>query len=126
MNPTLEGSFKFIGFRNDVASCLRAFDLYVSSSRWEGMPYTILEAMAAQLPVVATDVEGHRDAVAHCETGWLVASEDANALASALLRALKADNLAQLGANGLERVRDRFDIGQQMDRLQEVYEKISS
>ena len=62
----------FLGYRKDVAQLLATFDCFVLSSRSEGLSMTLLEAMAAGLPVVATDVGGNSEVVQHEETGFLV------------------------------------------------------
>lgn len=77
------------GPRQDVDELLPAFDLFVSSSLWEGLPTVILESMAAGVPVVATDVSGTRELVRHGVTGLLVPPGDAAALAEAMLQALR-------------------------------------
>ena len=82
----IEQSVHFLGGRNDVPQLLRQSDLFISSSNWEGFPTVILEAMAAQLPVVATDVGGSCELVRNGETGFLVPPSDPASLASAILR----------------------------------------
>ena len=69
---------------------MRACDLFVLSSRWEGMPNVVLEAMAAGLPVVATDVEGVRDVLVDGETGVLAKRESAESLSRKLSWLLNA------------------------------------
>jgi glycosyltransferase involved in cell wall biosynthesis len=72
---------------------LGQIDLLVSASLWEGFPTVILEAMAARVPVVATDVSGSRELVKNGETGILVAARSTEALAHAILQQL--DNRSQ-------------------------------
>jgi glycosyltransferase involved in cell wall biosynthesis len=72
------------GFINDIPQVLAAMDIFVLPSLYEGLPYTLMEAMAAGCAVVATDVGGNRDLVQHGKTGLLVPPADANALAQAL------------------------------------------
>lgn len=75
----------FLGGRDDVPHLLRQSDLFISASNWEGFPTVILEAMAADLPVIATDVGGSRELVQHGVTGYLVPPRDPQALAAAIL-----------------------------------------
>jgi len=82
----VEASVHFLGGRNDVPQQLRQSDLFVSSSNWEGFPTVILEAMAARLPVVATDVGGSCELVRTGKTGILVPPRDPAALAKAILQ----------------------------------------
>ncbi len=72
------------GFSNDIPQVLAALDVFVLPSLYEGLPYTLMEAMAAGCAVVATNVMGNRDLIEDGETGLLVPPADANALARAL------------------------------------------
>lgn len=74
----------FLGARADVEQILPALDLFVSSSRWEGLPTVILEAMASQTPVLGTRVSGTVELIEDGVTGKLVAANDAHALALAI------------------------------------------
>lgn len=105
----LEGSVHLLGWRTDLPGILRGATGFVLSSRWEGMPNVVLEAMAAGLPVVATGVEGVRELVIEPETGWIVPPEDAGALTAAL-RELLADPAGGIrrGLAGAGRVREAF------------------
>ena len=76
----------FLGARTDVPEILNALDLYCLPSRFEGMPISILEAMAARCPIVATRVPGTVDLVEDGRTGVLVPAEDTRMLADQLLR----------------------------------------
>ncbi len=77
-----------LGERTDVDQLLPAFDLFVLSSREEGIPNALLEAMAAGRPCVVTDVGGNREVLADGRTGWLVPPQDPAALAAALAAVL--------------------------------------
>ena len=81
----LEDHVRLVGYREDVQALLQASDVFVLTSRSEGLALTLLEAMAAGLPVVATDVGGNREVVARGETGLLVAAGSPTAVADALL-----------------------------------------
>ena len=84
----LTEKIRFRGFAADVAPWLRQADLFVSPSRVEGLPFAVLEAMAWGLPVVASDIPGHRELVRPKETGVLVRLDDPEQLAEALIEAL--------------------------------------
>jgi glycosyltransferase involved in cell wall biosynthesis len=77
----------FTGRRTDVERMLQAMDVFACSSRWEGLSTVIMEAMAAGVPIVATDIPGNRELLSNGENAWLVKVEDARALATALLKA---------------------------------------
>jgi glycosyltransferase involved in cell wall biosynthesis len=100
------------GERRDVPALLASADAFVLASRSEGAPLAILEAMAAGLPVIASDVGGVRELVADGETGVLVAPGDPGALAAALERVLADAELRRaLGAAGRRRAQERFELG---------------
>jgi glycosyltransferase involved in cell wall biosynthesis len=100
-----------LGDRHDVPALLAGADVFVLASRSEGAPLSILEAMAAGLPVVASDVGGVAELVADGATGLLVPAGEPAALARALARLLDDRALRErMGAAGRARARDRFDL----------------
>jgi len=102
---------ELLGPRRDVADVLAQCDVFVLSSRSEGFPVSILEAMAAGLPVVATDVGGVGEAVVDGETGFLVPPGEAQALAAVLERLVGDPELRlRLGAAGRDRALRHFDV----------------
>lgn len=80
----LEGRVLLLGQRSDVPNLLKAADLFVFCSRTEGLANSLLEAMAAGLPIVATDVPGNRDLIHHGQTGLLVQRESPGAIAESM------------------------------------------
>ena len=117
----LRSHVTLLGPRADVAALLPGFDAFVLSSRWEGLPRVVVEAMAVGVPVVATDVGGIHEAVVDGESGLLAPAGDAEALAASVLRVFDEPGLAHRlrGAAG-ERV-DEFDIGVMTDQLDDLY-----
>jgi glycosyltransferase involved in cell wall biosynthesis len=85
----LEDVVRFLGVRQDVPDLLAISDLFVLPSLWEGLPNSVLEAMAAGVPVVATNVDGSPEVVADGETGILVPPADPAALAEAICSLLQ-------------------------------------
>jgi len=107
----LEGVVELTGERHDVPRLLADADVFVLSSRSEGAPLSVLEAMAAGLPVVASAVGGVPEIVEDGATGLLVPPGDAAALAATLEQLLAdAELRRRLGAAGRERVRVWFDL----------------
>lgn len=76
----IEHRVSFLGRRSDIPRLLSACDAFVQASSYEGTPNSVLEAMAAARPVVATEVGGVPDTISHGRTGWLVAPGDVDAL----------------------------------------------
>jgi glycosyltransferase involved in cell wall biosynthesis len=107
----LESRVRLAGERDDVPELLAASDVFVLSSRSEGLPVSVLEAMAAELPVVASDVGGLAELVVDGETGLLVPPGDEAALAEALTRLVQDRDLRRsLGAAGRTRAEALFDV----------------
>ncbi|MEW6182037.1 MAG: glycosyltransferase family 4 protein [Bacillota bacterium] len=113
----LLSNIQFLGFRPDIERIMAVADAVLLTSKREGLPRVILEAMAAGKPVVATDVRGCRDLIADGGTGYLVGVGDAAGTARALLKLLSDKKLAlrlgtkgrqQVQAYGLERVRPKM------------------
>ena len=113
---------RWLGHRSDVESVLAAGDVFVLSSVSEGMSNTILEAMAAGLPVVATRVGGADEMVVDGETGWPVPPEEPDAMAGALASLLRdADLRRRMGAAGRARARAEFSLEAMVARYEMLY-----
>lgn len=121
----LSQTVQLLGRRRDVPDLLHAADIFVLSSRQEGFPITILEAMAAGRPIVATDVGGCAEAVVHGETGLIVPPEDPPALAEAIASLLADPERARaMGKAGRERVQREFTVDRMVEQHLELYERV--
>jgi L-malate glycosyltransferase len=120
----LTGRVRFLGQRKEILPFLGLFELFVSSSLWEGLPVAICEAMAARLPVVATTVGGCPEVVAHGETGLLVPPRDPGSLGNALIALLRnAPRRRELGIRGRERIERHFSVASVLPRLEDLYQR---
>jgi glycosyltransferase involved in cell wall biosynthesis len=118
---------RFPGYRPDARELAGAFDVFLLTSRFEGLPYTPIEALGAGTPVVATDVVGTRDVIRHGETGLLAPVGDVDTLAGQVGRLLDDPALAaKLAAAGREDVRRRFSLEAMVARTAAAYESIAS
>jgi glycosyltransferase involved in cell wall biosynthesis len=116
---------RFIGPRDDVPALLAAADVGVLSSDYEGSPLTILEYMAAGLPVVATSVGGVPEIVEDGVTGILVPRRDPTALATALAQVLDHPEEARaMGARGRVRQRERFSDAAMVATVSDLYDRL--
>ncbi|MFI5377194.1 MAG: glycosyltransferase family 4 protein [Candidatus Rokuibacteriota bacterium] len=116
------GRVVFAGAVPDAARLLPLVDLYVTASRREGLPLAVLEAMACGIPVLATRVPGHTDAVEDGVTGQLVPANDPERLAAAAA-GLLADGprRAAMGRAAHERVAERFDRARMIAEIADLY-----
>lgn len=121
----LEERVRFIGFRKDIKNLYKGADLYVNSSRHEALSFLIIEAMAAGLPVIATDMGGNRDIVndeAGC--GALVEYDNPESMAQAMKRLMEDPALlARCRENALKTIREKFEIHKLAQATFAVYQK---
>jgi glycosyltransferase involved in cell wall biosynthesis len=113
------------GFRLDVPRLLAQCAVSVLPSHSEGLSNTLLESMAASVPVVATDVGGNPEVVEEGRTGFLVSVRNADALADRICRLLHDRGLAaRLGASGRRRAAEHFSIDRMLRDTERVYEHL--
>jgi L-malate glycosyltransferase len=118
----LAQNFKFLGTRTDVASLLKSSDVFCLPSRSEGMSNALLEAMACGLPCVATQVGGNAEVVTEGGSGFLVPSEDPDALAARIVTLLgDRERAQQMGQEGRRIVESKFTVRHMLERLTFLY-----
>jgi glycosyltransferase involved in cell wall biosynthesis len=114
----------FAGHRHDIPAVLGTIDVLCISSTYEGTPLALFEAMAAGKAIVSTAVDGCREVLEHGRTAMLVPPADAEALATALVRAvLDSSERETLGAHALAASR-RYDIRECVAQMQDLYDEI--
>jgi glycosyltransferase involved in cell wall biosynthesis len=122
----LEKHVFLAGFRPDILSVHKAFDIFVMSSITEGLGTSLLDAMACGKPIVATTAGGMPEVVADGRTGILVAPRDHQAMAAALVTLLSDETArAAMGAAGLARVRTMFSAERMVRETLAVYRRVA-
>lgn len=117
----------FLGHRNDVPRLLPHLDLLWSTSAYEGQSNSIMEAMAAGVPVVATDIPGTRDLIVHGQTGYLVpVGKPCRAAVAKHTDRLLSDRelAARLGQAARQRMREDFSVEKMVVRYGELYRRL--
>jgi glycosyltransferase involved in cell wall biosynthesis len=115
----------FLGYQEDVAPFYAAFDALVLPSANEGTPVSVIEALAAETPVVATRVGGVPDVVRDGEEGFLVDTGDTDKLAERLGRLARDPELrARLGRSGRSRVLKRYAVNRLLDDVDRLYREL--
>lgn len=120
-----EGVVEFWGFRADIPEVLAQASIACLPSYREGLPKSLLEAMAASLPCIATDVPGCREAVQDSKNGLLVPARDSTALAIALEKLIKDPILRKkMGQHGRKRLEEEFSIHLITQQTLAIYEEL--
>ncbi len=116
---------RLLGHRNDVPRLTKMADLYVSSSWSEGLGTSVLEALACEKPVVATEAGGVSEMVISHETGLLVPNKNPNVLAEAIIYMLSHPEEAKIMAKkGRKHVEDNFTVQRMVEETISVYQKL--
>jgi L-malate glycosyltransferase len=122
----LEKHVFLTGFRPDVLSILKAFDIFVMSSVAEGLGTSLLDAMAAAKPIVGTRAGGIPEVIVEGETGFLVEPRDHQAMADAIVRLLEDEGLRRrMGDAGLARARAQFSAERMVKDTLKVYRRVA-
>src|SRR5262249_10688480 len=114
-----------LGERDDAALIVAGFDVAVLASLHEGLPNTVMEAMAAGAPVVATAVGGTTELITDGETGFLAPPADAEALARRSLDALRNPDLsARMAERGRQRMLSQFSMRRTVESVERLYDEV--
>lgn len=118
----LQDYVQFLGYRDDVPQLLAGWDLFVLPSLSEGFSISVLEAMAAKLPVVVSDIPSMHEMVTHGKSGFLTPPDDAASLAKAILDIAKDQRRAQaMGEYNFNRVKKLFGIETMIQKTEKQY-----
>jgi glycosyltransferase involved in cell wall biosynthesis len=120
----LGGAFRFLGYRSDIPELVSAYDLYVLSSLWEGLPLALLEALAIGKPIVATRVGGNPEIVEEGVNGYIVPPRDPAALARRILDVGKDTAMrARVAVQNVERFHAMFSVEAMLEGHAALYEE---
>lgn len=123
----VQDSVSLLGTRKDVADILKAVDLFVMPSLWEGLSLAMLEAMAAGIPVVATDVGGVSQVFGDNEYGYRIQPGSAQALADKIAYCLASkENVARMAKKGQQLVREKYSSQNMVRNLEKIYRAVLS
>jgi len=115
------GHVTLLGWQDDMPEVYRNLDIVVLTSLWEGLPCVFSEAMASELPIVATNVDGAREAINDGENGYLHEPHDIEGMARSVIELVRNPELRRnMGSKGKARVAE-FDISTSITRLEEAY-----
>jgi glycosyltransferase involved in cell wall biosynthesis len=121
----LTSRVNFLGFRRDIPERLAEAQVFLLLSKWEGFPRSILEAMRAGLPVVASDVGGVKESVVDGTTGFVIPRGDAAHLRECLCQLITSAELrVSMGKAGRARYEEKFTFDRLVERTTKVYESV--
>lgn len=116
---------RFHAFRTDIPEVLNTFDIYTLPSLWEGLPIGMLEAMAMRKAIVATPVDGTKEAILEGQNGLLVPCKSHEALAAAILRLHESKEMQKvLGENARQTVENTFDVNLMVKNNENLYREL--
>ncbi len=112
----------FLRKRNDVCHLMKACDLLILPSRWEGLPIALIEAGGCKIPVVASDTYGNREIIDHLSTGLLFRNESPESLANILTEVLENRfDTDRISTNLYQKVTTQYSLEQMVEKLRQVY-----
>ena len=123
----LEGNknIKILGWRSDISDLLSEMDIFFLPSRWEGLPLSVLEAMACGLPVVASAVDGTKEVVLDSITGYLLPPDDLKGYVEKLSELICDGQKRELmGGRGRERVKNNFSYKKMIKKVFYIYKSL--
>jgi len=117
----------FLGLRTDIPDVLGAADIFVLSSDYEGNPLSVIEAMAAGLPIVSTAVGGVPELLQNGKEGFIVQPGNADGISEAMVTLLKDSDLSRtMGRAAALRAKAKFDVSSMVRAYEELYEEVSA
>jgi glycosyltransferase involved in cell wall biosynthesis len=122
----IQGNVRCLGRRDNADKLIAIADVVTLTSRWEGLPYVLLEAMAWSRPVVTTAVNGCTELVENGVTGFLVPKGDVTSWANCVIEILEdPQGSIEMGQNGNKRLKDRFSLEKMIAQIEGLYEELT-
>jgi glycosyltransferase EpsD len=118
----LENHVEFLGFRHDVENLLTLSDLAISTSRQEGLPVNVMEAMATGIPLIVTDCRGNRDLVKNGENGLVVGVDDIQACAKAIEVLYHSETLRQAFTEKSKDIIRKYSTEDVINEMKQIYQ----
>lgn len=119
----LEKQVKLLGYRNDIDEILEISDIYIHPSYREGLPVSVMEAMAAGLPVIASKVRGNVDLIDNNKGGYLIEPDDISGFSNAINELLYSNNKENMGRYNKKKIKN-YDIKNIFNKMVEIYKNI--
>ncbi len=121
----ITNNIEFTGLRNDIPDQLSQLSIFLMTSFREGLSNSIMEAMAAEKPVIVTDVGGTKELIVHGETGYLVKSDDAKSMIFYIEQLLNnKKKLLQFGKSGYSLINRKFSVTKLIDETTMIYNRL--
>ena len=118
----LEEHVHFLGYFESAEGIIKALDVFVLPSLWEGFPYVLLEAMMLKKPIVATDIFGINEIIQHNKSGLLIEPRNADAISSAVINLCSSKKKARrLGDCAYHTVQNRFSLDNTVSKVENLY-----
>ncbi|WP_214627184.1 glycosyltransferase family 4 protein [Paenibacillus agaridevorans] len=119
----IENNIHFLGYRTDIKELLMLSDIFLFTSKQEGLPRSLMEAMSAGLPCICSNIRGNVDLIVNGEGGLLFDSEDINGISQGIARLIENPKLrVSMGQNNLNRIKE-FDVENVKKIIMSIYEK---
>ncbi len=113
------------GIRTDVNNFMNLFDIFILTSLWEGLPRVFSQAMAAKLPIVATNVNGAPEAIIDGKNGFLLEPKDISGLSDRITHLIEnQDKRLEYGKYGFENILPDFDINDMIQKIDDLYQSL--
>jgi len=122
---SLNGRFIFTGWRRDVSNILDVIDVAVLTSKWEGMPIALIEALSKGCPVITTEVGGTSELVKNRVTGYLTRPGAYEETAEKVLEIFKdMDTLQKMKTEAADSIDDSFDVAKMVENIKTLYGRL--